>query len=71
MNAEATFADPTNYAVTITLSGTLGQFETLAGHLRADKPVPHYAARVLLEQISDVSRQLRAKVRAETSEDQP
>lgn len=65
MKAEARFANPDEAAVTITLRGTLKEFEELETALWAEKPVPYWQSRALLETIREAAQKLRAQVAAE------
>ena len=66
MRARAQFTDPTDMPVTITLTGTLGEFENLSNAIGSAK-IPHYQTSALTEQIRKVSWALRNKV--DNSED--
>jgi hypothetical protein len=57
MRATAKFSDPSNLPVTVTLSGSLKEFEELSAVMLAD--LPYYQLRPLIDQIGDISRKLR------------
>jgi len=66
------FTDPGAIPVTVTLTGSLKEFEELKGSL-LESGVPYYQCRALIDQISEAARQLRACViiaEPEKSEDQ-
>lgn len=68
MRAEARFANPDEAMVTITLRGTLKEFDDLAGAMLSDaSAIPYWQSRALVEAIRDAARKLRDQVSAEAS----
>lgn len=66
MRAQAKFSDPSEMPVTITLTGTLKEFEELKAAVLGD--LPYWQVRALVDQIVDVSRQLRGTATADAPE---
>ena len=69
MIAEAKLMTPNEAPMSVTLRGTLGEFEDLASAVRKTD-IPFWQVRALLDAIADASRKLRAGVRADVK-DQP
>lgn len=67
MRATAKFSDPSDAAVTITLSGTLFEFEAFGLAIREAK-IPFYKVQALLEQIDQAAHKLRSAVTVEAGE---
>lgn len=64
MKATAEFSDPSEALVTISLTGTLSEFEDLKKAL-GDHKMPYWQVGALVEQIGDASFKLRTKVTVE------
>ena len=66
MRADARFDNPDEAMVTITLRGTLKQFDDLAGAMLSDQStIPYHQTRALVEAIRDAAWKLRGVVTAE------
>jgi hypothetical protein len=65
MRAEARFANPDEAEVTITLRGTLKQFDDLSRAIMAEGAVPYWQARALVDAISEAAHKLRDRVSVE------